>query len=339
MPRLIADTKCLILTGELPEPGNGFSLPQIDDERAKRPFRAANPAVTKALDDLEDHPLLRGSLSAFQLEVARFEGRAEAFREVIRSPELWSDAAGALLTIGEYQRARGRDPQNTRSFQFVTPERAHRDVWRLLFTGTTRKGLEPTSRVIADFLDTITDRQAPLAETLKDMQRRWLAEQEVMREFDWRYYMVKYPDMRSGGSGIYFAEGRRLGYSLCNLRGGMTQMNSRYRDPYLLSIWRQLGEPSGVEDPWFIGYEWNPRFLTLTASGTGIQCFAGGYRLSAPAEGEFRHVLRDALLEFGIGNDGIFAVPQTAVGGRKVDTEDRIEMGAALVDGLMTKGL
>jgi hypothetical protein len=339
MPRLIADTRRLILAGELPEPGSGFSLPQIDDERAKQMFRDASPTLVKALDDLEDHPLLRGSLNAFEYDAAKFERHAEAFRQVIRSDDLWSDVAGSLLTIGEYQRARGRDPQNTRSFQFVTPDRAYRDVWRLLLTGATRKGLEPTRQVLSDFLDKIIYRPSPLAETLKDIQSEWLTEREAMTQFDWRYYMVKYPDMHSGGSGIYFAEGGKLGYSLCNLRGGMTQMNSRYRDPYLLSIWRQLGEPSEVVDPWFIGYEWNPRYLTLTASGTGIQCFAHGYRLAAPVESEFRRVFDNALLDLGVGDDGILAIPQTAVGDRQVDTEDRIEVGAALVGALISKGL
>lgn len=339
MPRLIADTKGLILAGELPEPGNGFSLPQIDDERAKQLFRTASPEIEKALDNLEDHQLLRGSLNAFELDAAKLEQRAKAFRQLIRSDELWSDVAGALLTIGEYERPRGRDPQNTRSFQFVTPDGAYRDVWRLLLTGATRKVLEPTTRVLAHFLDNIINRPSLFAETLRDMQREWLAEREATMDFDWRYYMVKYPDMRSGGSGIYFAEGGELGYSLCNLRGGMTQMNSRYRDPYLLSIWRQLGEPSEVEDPWFIGYEWNPRFLRLTASGTGIQCFANGYRLSAPAEVESVRVFEDALLELGIGDDRILAVAQTAVGDRQIDTEDRIEVGAALVRALIGKGL
>jgi hypothetical protein len=171
------------------------------------------------------------------------------------------------------------------------------------------------------------------------MQREWLAARDVTREFDCRYYMVKYPDMRSGGSGIYFAEGGKLGYSLCNLRGGMTQMNSRYRDPYLFSIWRQLGEPPEVENPWFIGYEWNPRFLTLTASGTGIQCFADGFRLSTPTDAESVSVFESALAELGIGDDGIFAVAQAAVGDRQVDVEDRIEIGAALVRALISKGL
>lgn len=119
----------------------------------------------------------------------------------------------------------------------------------------------------------------------------------------------------------------------------MTQMNSRYRDPYLLTIWRQLGEPTEVEDPWFFGYEWNPRFLTLAASGTGIQCFADGYRLSEPAESQYGPVYKEALLEFGIRDNEILPVAQTAVGDRQVDTEDRIEVGAALLRSLISKGL
>lgn len=339
MPRLIADTKRLIIAGELPAPGNGFSLPQIDDERAKEMFRTKSPEIEKLMNDLEDHPLLRGSLNAFELDATKFEQRSEAFREVIRSDELWSDVAGALLTFGEYQRARGRDPQNTRSFQFATPYGAYRDVWRLLLTGATRKGLEPTKQVLADFLDNIIDRSSPLAETLRYRQSEWLAAQEAAQEFDWRYYMVKYPDMRSGGSGIYFTEGGQLGYSLCNLRGGMTQMNSLYRDPYLLTIWRQLGEPPEIQDPWFIGYEWNPRYLTLTASGTGIQCSANGYRLSGPAEGASRRVFEATLSELGIGDDGVRAVAQIDVGNRQVDTEDRIEIGTTLVRALLSMGL
>lgn len=339
MPRLIADTKRLILDGVMPEPGNGFSLPQIDDERAKQLFLAASPEIEKVLNELEDHQLLRGSLNGFELDAAKLERRAEAFREVIRSDELWSDVAGALLTIGEYERARGRDPQNTRSFQFVTPDKAYRDVWRVLLTGATRNGLEPTSRVLADFLDNIGLRPSILGETLRDMQSGWLAEREATAEFDWRYYMVKYSDMRSGGSGIYFAEGGKMGYSLCNLRGGRTQMNSRYRDPYLLSIWRRLGEPTELEDPWFFGYESNPRFLTFRASGAGIQCLADGYRLSAPTEGEYGRVFRDALLELGIGDDGVFTVAQSEFGDRHVDTEDRIEVGAELVRTLINRGL
>ena len=230
-------------------------------------------------------------------------------------------------------------PRNTRSFQFVTPDKQYRDVWRLLLTGATRGDLEPTGRVLADFLDSVADSGAPFAETLSRMQREWLTDRESTNEFDWRYYLVKYNSMREGGSGIYFAEGGKLGYSLCNLRGGMTQMNSLYRDPYLLAIWRELGEPSGVDDPWFIGYEWSPRWLRFTASGVGIRCFSDGYSLSDPTESESQSIFDEALVELGIGKDRVLAVKQTEIGELKVDSENRIEVGTKLVRNLLDKGL
>jgi hypothetical protein len=79
--------------------------------------------------------------------------------------------------------------------------------------------------------------------------------------------------------------------------------------------------------------------LTLTASGTGIQCFADGFRLSTPTDAESVSVFESALAELGIGDDGIFAVAQAAVGDRQVDVEDRIEIGAALVRALISQGL
>jgi hypothetical protein len=339
MPRLVSDTRTLILTGNLPEAGNGFSLSQIDDEKAKEALCTVSPEMKSVLNALEDHALLRGSLSAFELDAAKLERRAQAFRELIRADEHWSDAAGALLAVGEYQRARGRDPRNTRSFQFATPDKQYRDIWRLLLTGTTREDLEPTARVLADFLDIVAESQTPLVETLGQVQNDWLTDRESRQEFDWRYYLVKYKSMREGGSGIYFAEGGRLGYSLCNLRGNMTQMNSLYRDPYLLAIWRELGEPPDIDDPWFIGYEWNPRWLRLRASGVGLRCVEDGYLLSDPTDPESQSVFEEALAGLGIGDDRLLVVEQTAFGELKVDTEDRIGVGTNLVRSLLGRGL
>jgi hypothetical protein len=337
MPRLVADTKALILSGRLPEPGNGFSLPQIDDEKAKEAFCTANPRLRTVLNDLEDHVLLRGSLNAFELDAGKVEQRAEVFRQLIGAEDLWSDAAGALLTVGDYQRARGRDPLSTRSFQFATPDKQNREVWRLILTGATRDALKPTSRVFAGFLDTIAESAAPFSETMSRMHSAWLKDRELIEEFDWRYYMVKYAAMREGGSGIYFADGGTLGYSLCNLRGGMKQMNSLYRDPYLLTIWRELSETPAVEDPWFIGYEWNPRWLRLAASGVGVRSVASGFELSGPVNADFQRVFDAALADYGVGSDLRLTIKQSAVG--NIDAENRILVGKDLVRYLLDRGL
>lgn len=339
MPRLVADTRSLVLEGALPEPGNSFSLAQIDDETAKRDVLAEHPHLTDAVFRLEDYDLLRGSLGAFELDASRLTIRAEAFAEIMQSPDLWWEVTGALLTVGEYQRPRGRDPQNTRSFQFATHSERHRDVWRTLLTGAPRDDLEPTARVLGQFLDKVATADAPLAQTLATMQEQWLAEREAIHLFDWRYYFVKYRSMREGASGIYFAEGGQLGYSLCNLKGGVTQVNSWYRDPYLLTIWQELGEPDDVDDPWFLGYEWSTRWLSLPTSGAGVCCTAAGYELAEPTVDESRGAFDAVCGELGIGSDLVLHVPQTTIDDRQVDTQDRITVGVDLVRRLLDSGL
>jgi hypothetical protein len=58
------------------------------------------------------------------------------------------------------------------------------------------------------------------------MQVAWLEERESVKSFDWRYYLVKYRTARSGASGLYYAEGRRMGFSLTNLPGVVTPLGN-----------------------------------------------------------------------------------------------------------------
>lgn len=339
MPRLVADTRSLIVEGVLPDPGSGFSLAQIDDEQAKRSFLLRHPALAREIFQLEDHDLLRGSLGAFELDPARLGARASTFEAIMAAPDLWEEVAGALLSVGEYQRPRGRDAETTRSFQFGTHSERHRDVWRTLLTGGTRDDLAPTARVLGEFLDRVAPTGSLLPQTLTDMRADWLSEREAQCRFDWRYYFVKYPSMREGASGIYFTQDSTMGYSLCNLKGGRTQVNSWYRDPYLLTIWEELGAPDSIEDPWFLGYEWSPRWLRLVASGTGVRCTPAGFELAVPTADEAQLALDAVCSELAIGPDLTLPITQTAIDDRPVDSHDRIAIGVDLVRRLIEAGL
>lgn len=318
MSRLVALTRDLVLHGTIPLVGLNFSLPQIDDEMAKAEFRAKYPECSGLLDKLEDHPYLRGSLNAFPLDAESLAVRADGFRGIIEHRDLWSQVSAALLTVGDYQRPRGRDLANPRSYQLAAVAAEHAYVWRALLTGATRAELGVTARVFAEFLDIVSAATTPLADTLDEMTATWLAAREEQEVFDWRYYMVKYSAMREGESGLYFTEGGVMGYSLCNLRGGKEQMNSLYRDPYLLSIYRDLSAPAQIEDPWFVGYEWDPRYLVLGDTGLGVRCTPEGFVVRGPGDEDgpsyelhpVRMAERDGLL---------------------VDAEDRIRVGARLV--------
>ena len=83
-----------------------------------------------------------------------------------------------------------------------------------------------------------------------------LSEREASKAFDWRYYLVKYPSMRDGATGIYYGVDGKLGYSMCMLR--TRQRNGYYRDPVPLEVWRSSGVGERVQDPWSTGYETSP---------------------------------------------------------------------------------
>jgi hypothetical protein len=315
---------------------------QVDDEKAKRAFLAAHLKQQHALFALEDHELLRGSIQAFELDAAAFAERASVFTQLMSRPELWSDFLPALLAVGEYQRQRSK----TGPFLFGTDSKRHDDAWRKLLTGASRDALQPTREVLTAFLDRIlTVPTMPLVDAMRTITGDYLALCEAEKRFDWRYYMVKYPSMREKGSSAYFAEGvdgdeqAAMGYSLCMLKAGYGVRNSNYRDPYLLAVWRELGDIPEVEDKWFTGYETDPRRLPLTRSGTTIRCVPAGFELTPPPLepdiGKFAAVCED------IGADGtnLVTVPQARVGGRRVDTVDRIQVGSDVVRSLVAAGL
>ena len=55
-----------------------------------------------------------------------------------------------------------------------------------------------------------------------------------------------------------------------------TRFDGNYRDPILLQIWRSREVGERVEDPWFTGYETNPRWLRLQRGGVGMRSINGG---------------------------------------------------------------
>lgn len=347
MPRLVADTRELIEHGTLPQPGNTFAVAQISDEADKRIFLAERPDLAQTLRDLEDHFLLKGSTTAFTLDAQRLTSRAAAFDKVMGTPSLWWDITGALLSVGEYQWPRQRNGTLTdsESFQFGTWDRTYRDAWREVLVGRTRTEAVNTSTVLATFLDTLVGSPDPLDVTLKRMQDDWLNKCEESGTFDWRYYVVKYPAMRAGASGLYYAHGRRMGFSLTNLPGGKKYRNAHYHDPYLLTIYRELGEPDDVRRPSFTGYEWDPRWLRLATSGAGVRCVPAGYELLAPPDAEHADAFKSAAYALGatVTDDeelrALVKVAKASDDESGPDSEDRIKFGAGLVLVLVGAGL
>ena len=107
-----------------------------------------------------------------------------------------------------------------------------------------------------------------------------------------------------------------------------------------LAIRRELGEPTDVKDPWFTGYEWNPRWLRLTRSGVGLRSVSKGLELQLPPEAD-ETAFKIVCSEFDLNDESVLVLPQTEFNGHLVDTgdHDRVQRGAAVVRRLIELGL
>ncbi|KRC48804.1 MULTISPECIES: DUF262 domain-containing protein [unclassified Nocardioides] len=347
MPRLLADSRALVLHGELPEAGNTFAVAQIEDEQDKRAFLETHPALATEIHRLEDHALLKGSTTAFELDAEALPARVAVFEQLMGDPSLWWDLTGALLTFGDYQWPRQRNGtlDDSESFQFGTWDAKYSDTWREVLVGRSRPQASGTCAVLADLLDAVASSDTPLPVTLEQLQATWLQAREESSSFDWRYYVVKYRHMREGASGLYYAHGRTMGFSLTNLPGGKKYRNAYFHDPYLLTIYHELGAPDTVVRPSFSGYEWDPRWMLLSASRTGVRCVPAGFELLAPPAGGQNHVFAPAAFDLGavaIGEDEsrvLVTVPKASSEVTGPDAEDRIQHGSDIIRALIDAGL
>jgi hypothetical protein len=335
MPKIIEDVHRVIRDGQI-EAVAALNQAQVADERLKAAFLETNPQLQGALFRLEDHEFLHGSLGAFELDPATFEGRASLFHRLMADPDLWPDLLAALLATGEYQRRR----TNGRPFLFGTDSKKHDSAWRDLLTGATRDALRATRETLAAFLDRVDADSAQLADAMTAITADYLTRCEAEQRFDWRYYMVKYPAMRDKGSSTYFdSKHLAMGYSLCVLRAGGRALNGYYRDPFLFAIARELEQGDVVDDKWFAGQAELPRRLPLARSGAAVRCVDQGFELSPPPTDVHAEAFAAACEELGVDNDLLVAVPQVEVDGRLVDTTDRIQAGADVVRRLAAAGL
>lgn len=329
MPELLADVKRVVIDGTL-QGVTTFNQAQVSNENEKLALLTQQPAIASVIYRLEDHVLLRGCLSAFDLDQSTASGvlkqRADAFHFLFSQPSCWINLTGALLAIGDYSRTQGQ-----RFSDFGAQKNT--DPWRSLLTGSRIQNLDG---VLMALLDQLAAANFDLS-CLQRIQHSYLQQCSSKVEMDWRYYFVKYPAMREGDSGRYVGVvGQRGGYSICMLN--RYQMNSYYRDPYLFAMWRASDVRDVIAEPWplFYGYETTPRKMVLKNSGLEIQCIDVGLQITnAPNDPTKKAAFDKVSSIHGIGQDGLLKVAQK----NGVDTVDRVALGAAFLTDLVEAGL
>ncbi|SMF94372.1 Uncharacterized conserved protein, contains ParB-like and HNH nuclease domains [Methylomagnum ishizawai] len=329
MPDLLADVKAVVVDHKLTGIA-ALNQAQVANEAEKTALLDREPTLADALHGLEDHDLLRGRLTAFDLDPAQsasvFQSRAQAFQVLFNHPDLWKELTGALLALGDYSRQWDR----WNGYRMAAFGAASEPLpWRYVFGGGQPNLVVP----LMALLDRVAHSSGNIPACLATLQQEFLRDCEVRQPdqyLDWRYYFVKYPAMREGASGRYAI--KNSGYGACML--DKTRMSSFYRDPYLYAMWELSGvgdDPISKQWPWFYGYETESRRMALKASGLKIECVDQGWQLSdIPADPVQLAALNQVFAQYGIQNN---LCPVRQAG--EVDSEDRIALGAGLLKALV----
>lgn len=188
-------------------------------------------------------------------------------------------------------------------------------------------------------LETLLDSVAVLAgmsmdERVREVIDRFLLEREEKRELDWRYYMVKYAEMRKGESGIYVSGGRAMGFNLCMLK--TTRMHGYYRDPYLTAVYEHSGRSQQVVNPRPRGgYATDERWLDVKGGGIGLRCVDDGFVVRPPVDVALVPSFESVRKKHGVGEDGRLCVEQIVRGDERFDATDRISVAVAFVKSVL----
>ncbi|MFM0375806.1 DUF262 domain-containing protein [Paraburkholderia strydomiana] len=332
MPRLLDEIDAIVRGADLSRVVT-FNQAQVGNEVAKAAMLCAAPHLETDLHAVEDHDLIRGGLVAFDLDPGRFGTRARTFVSLFdKTAQGWKALTGALLTKGDYSRHDLRHSQH-RMADFGAP--VNDEPWRELLRGKKGERVHPTLQPLMALLDDVAENKL----TPSDMAQAYVKVPGTQK--DWRYYFVKYAEMRNGASGRYTISSGG-GYQVCMLN--KARLSSNYRDPYLCAIVAQSGmDRSRIANAgWpnsFSGFETEPRTLILANSMLKIECVKSGWEISGDSKNLAHQSAWDAICKSrGIATGSsprLLVIAQT----NGIDDEDRVEKGADLLRAMVEAGL
>lgn len=340
MSEYVGTVERLMLEGSL-EKAQAFNAEWTADEPEKWKLADAHPDVVPALHKLEDLPVIRGRLFAFELDAETIATRASVF-ELLAEPSLRDSLGAALLTKGDYSRDVGWNGTR-RQLGSATKD----DSWRDLFTTGSRSSVARTRVPLMALLDDVYERiqkagEGP-AEVLAEVRREWLVDRQARNHFDWRYYFVRYAGARSSvGEGYFHNNGydaNRGGFSYGRLRmlhGG--SYIAYFSDALLRAAWVEGNLADIAREPkWW--HRDDPG-MGMNQSSVEIRCLDDSFEVVLPSDNEDVAAQAMAALAKFTGADGDrVLIDQAPVDGALVDREDRVQLCIKLVNHLREANL
>lgn len=194
MSRLLSDVEDIILKGTIRTEDRGFNILQKREEQKKLEWLPKNSDYKDELYKLEDHNLLKGTISIIGLDNPdNFSKFALLFEQTDK--DLINKA---LLTIGDYS-------QNL-SWRTQLGVKTKDAVWADLFHPTKQRNednrFENTSKILNDLLSKLPENIAEYKSFLEKVVSDYLTSSSTPKE--WRYYFIKYTQIRYDTYGMYW---------------------------------------------------------------------------------------------------------------------------------------
>lgn len=334
MPALLHEVDA-IMAGQPLTAIHTFNQVQVRNEQAKQHLLAAHPTLQDALHRLEDHELLRGGLTAFDLDPAQdaatFASRAAQFARLF-DKESFHLASAALLAKGNEGRVRERRSGHRLTYLGAPRQRQAglwEDHWRIRYN----EPRHPSGVALMCLLDDMAAGNSPQA-----IIDAFLADPRTAK--DWRYYITRYDVMR--GTHLEFAGTYVLspppGYAICMPKSDSCDNRSYHHDGYLLAV-AQLAGITPANPSWprcFPGEETEVRSLELPCSRIKVRCVDAGWEFShLPDDAAQRQSFDAVMQQHPRYQNRLYAVPQSDGS----DTQDRIALGAQLLQELVAARL
>lgn len=310
----------LIIANESFSVNSKLSKRQLEEERRKKDFIIQSPGLKEVIYRIEDHTLLRGSISIFNIDQT-IESFSAKFHEIFMPGCDYFAISKAMLTFGNYT----QDYSRFRRFG-----NGNNSVWREIFTQSESRSLfDGTRQVLKDYLAYLINHASHSNDSIIN---NYLAKanQEPDSEKNILYYYIRYRSFThwqdNQTDGFYWWEDYLNMPYQCTMLF-KTNYRGRHWSPFLLEL------SSSVEGCTLDNFGNNLQF-TLGSIQLLVSHQNDGFRFMSIENDQASKTYIDLLIaQEKLNDNGLLLINQNEAG---IDIEDRIVKAKDFLDSLKT---
>lgn len=294
-----------ILNDKNLEDDSQFSKQQLSEESIKSNIISNNQTLKSPIYKLEDHNLLRGSVSIMGLtEDNDITSYATMFDTIFSrdTDESYKMISRAMMTIDDYSQDYSYGKRRIGNH--------NASIWRELFTKSDRrKGFDHTQEILQQYLKIFLDNP--------DISNQSIINNYSQESYPWNYYFAKYSSFSHFKSGYYFWDHYKLKPYECFMMN-RRQFNGHHWNPFLLELRNQHKEHCSINDyGGDLQFEYGNCILN-------IKMFNNHFKFYASEEDSISHLALSKIIEYGILDEhASIVVPQNTDGS---DLNDRLKL-------------